>query len=181
MRRAPLHRGMTLLEAMLALSILSAATLIGLVGMGAIQRIAGLEQERLNGYEVAHRLLLNHMIDPGSLPDPEGPPIAQGTGVYRYEIEEAVLEEDGASGGEVTRRRRRSIAETTGNQRLAAGLVEITVRVYADAGGRPDTERGQIAELTRIYDPFDTDEETIMFKQLEELMGISAPGGGGRR
>jgi len=175
MRRAPRQRGMTLLEALLALLILGAATTIGLGGMGAIQRLAMIEQERLNGYEVAHRLLLNHMIDPGSLPDPEGRPISQGTGVYRYEIEEAVLEEEG-SAGSVTRRRKRSISETTGNQRLAAGLVQVTVRVYADAGGRRDEERGQIAELTRIYDPFDTDEETIMFKQLEELMGISAPG-----
>ncbi len=175
MRRPRRHRGMTLLEAMLALLILGAATTIGLGGMGAIQRIAAIEQERLNAMEVAHRLLLNHMIDPGSLPDPEGPPISQGRGVFRFELDEAVLEEDASSSG-VSRRRSRSIRETTGNQRLAAGLVQVTVKVYADAGGEPDMVRGQIAELTRIYDPFDTDEETIMFNQLEELMGIRAPG-----
>lgn len=170
---------MTLLEAMLALAILGAAVTIGLGGMGAIQRLATIQQERLNAMEVAHRLLLNHMIDPDSLPDPEGRPIAQGTGVFRFEIEESVLEEDSSSSG-VSRRRQRSINETTGNQRLAAGLVQVTVRVFADAGGRPDMRRGQIVELTRIYDPFDTDEESIMFEQLEHLMGITAPGGGGR-
>lgn len=168
---------MTLLEALLALLILGAATTIGLGGMGAIQRLAMIEQDRLNATEVAHRLLLNHMIDPDSLPDADGPPISQGRGVYRFELEESVLEEE-ASGSGVTRRRSRSINETTGNQRLAAGLVQVTVKVYRDYRGRRDESRGVVAELTRIYDPFDTDEESIMFNQLEELMGISAPGGG---
>jgi hypothetical protein len=55
--------------------------------------------------------------------------------------------------------------------------VQVTISVYRDAGGRPDLARGELATLSRIYDPFDTDEETIMFNQLEALMGIRAPAG----
>ena len=173
MRRAPNHHAFTLLEVLLALLILGAATTVAVGGMGAIQKMAQAEQDRLNAMEVAHRLLLNHMIDPDSLPEADRP-IAQGRGVYRYEIEEAVLESEEGDGR--TRRRARPMREATGNQRLQAGLVMITVRVFVDAGGTPDLRRGAMAELSRIYDPFDTDEETIMFNQLESLMGIRAPG-----
>jgi len=167
------RRGLSLLEALLALVVLGAATTIGVGGMGAIQQMNRAQQDRLNGMEVAHRLLLNHMIDPDSLPDTERP-IAQGDGVYRYELDENVLEAEDR--GSRTRRRSRPMREMTGNQRLQAGLVMATVRVYLDNGyGGPDLARGPVAELSRIYDPFDTDEETIMFNQLEALMGINAP------
>jgi len=165
---------MTLLEALLALVILGAATTVAVGGMGAIQGLHAVEQDRLNAMEVAHRLLLNHMIDPDSLPSPDRP-IAQGSGVYRYEMTEAVVE-SGPESGDRSTRRARPMSETTGNQRLEAGLVLITMKVYRDAGGVPDVRRGPLAELSRIYDPFDTDEETIMFNQLESLMGIRAPG-----
>jgi hypothetical protein len=115
------------------------------------------------------------MIDPDSLPSPDRP-IAQGAGVYRYEMTEAVIESAGESQGR-SRRRARPMAETTGNQRLEAGLVLITISVYRDDRGRPDVRSGPLAELSRAYDPFDTDEETIMFNQLESLMGIRAPSG----
>ena len=164
---------MTLLEVLLALAILAGATTVGIGGMGAVQRMGQVEQDRLNAMEVAHRLLLNHMIDPESLPD-TARPIAQGRGVYRYEIDEAVLEEQQEGSG-TTRRSSRPMSETTGNQRLQAGLVMATVRVYRDAGGVPDTRRGVMAELSRIYDPFETDEESIMFNQLKALLGVDAP------
>ncbi len=175
MRPRPINRGMTLLEALLAVVILGAATTIAVGGMGAIQRLQEVEQHRLNATEVAHRLLLNHMIDPSSLPSVERP-IAQGAGVYRYEIEESIVESE-ERGDRRSRRRARPMSEATGNQRLQAGLVQVTISVYRDAGGRPDLARGALAELSRIYDPFDTDEETIMFNQLESLMGIRAPAG----
>jgi len=171
------RRGLGLLEALLALVVLGSAITIAVGGMGAIQQMNRVQQDRLNAMEVAHRLLLNHMIDPDSLPSTERP-IAQGDGVYRYQIEEAVLEAEDQ--GSRTRRRSRPMREMTGNQRLQAGLVMVTVHVYFDDRGDIDQERGEIAQLSRIYDPFDTDEETIMFNQLEALMGISAPPPGAR-
>lgn len=173
MRRLNAQHGFTLLEVLLAVLVLGAATTIGVGGVGAVQKIAQVEQDKLNAMEVAHRLLLNHMIDPESLP-PTEQPIAQGRGVYRYQIEEAVLDDED-EGANRTRRRAQPMDATTGNQRLQAGLVMVTVRVYRDAGGRPDLRRGALAELSRIYDPFDTDEESIMFNQLKALLGVDAP------
>lgn len=158
------RRGLTFLEAVLAMTLLAfvAATVAG--AFGAMQRGARIEQEKLNAVEVAHRVLVGYMNDPETVPAPDEF-VEQGQGRYRVLFSEQMLVEDEGSDERYSLRRPVPLKQATMNERLGAGLILLTVRVfpYDDAGPVPrDT---QLVELSRIYNPFSLNAFTDVFLQ----------------
>lgn len=166
--RAGARRGFSLLEAVLAMVLLGAAVSAVVGAMSAVQRMSHNDQERLNASEVAHQLILQYLHDPKQMPDPDLP-IEQGKGRYRYLLSEEVLVQEQES-GRVQTRRARSLSSLSTNERLGAGLVMITVKVYPH-NGRPLSSLTELVTLNRIFDPYASTDDQTLLKHVEKLLG----------
>lgn len=173
--------GLTFLEVLLSASMLSVTAGAIVAAYQGVSTISGRQERRLEATEVAHRLILNYLLDPQSLPE-EGQKITRDAGVYEHLLEEEMLVEQ--EGDEDRRSVREPIPEDelSRDERLGAGLKRITIEIYplGEAGrGRP------LASLSRTYDPFAGDED-VLLRQVQELMGrefqlpVSGGRGGGR-
>lgn len=168
--RRDARRALSLLEALLATTLLGMAV-SGVVGaVGAVQRMSEMDQHRLNATEVAHQLILQYLHDPNQLPDPSLP-IEQGKGRYRYLISEEALTQEQEI-GRVQTRRARSFGSLSQNERLGAGLVMITVKVYPDSESSLSRSR-ELASLSRIFDPYSSTDDDTLLRHIEQIMGES--------
>jgi Tfp pilus assembly protein PilV len=172
-RRAPspvagARRGFSLLEAVLAMVLLGAAVSAVVGAMSSVQRMTHNDQERLNASEVAHQLILQYLHDPKQMPDPDLP-IEQGKGRYRYLLSEEVLVQE-QEAGRVQTRRARSLSSLSTNERLGAGLVMITVKVYPH-NDRPLSSLPELVALNRIFDPYASTDDQTLLKHVEKLLG----------
>ncbi len=179
--RAPSHRrrrGVTFIEV-----ALSVALLAGLAGMIAtsydsMQRLGVLQQHKIYATEVAHRLILNYLLDPSSLPEPGERIPYSSEFFYRHELLEEMLVEDRNTRAGETRRRAVAQRALDTDAIFGAGLKMVTVRVYplaaAEGGSGVGDPFTPLAEVRRIYSPVDSESDSdIILRQVESLLGRS--------
>lgn len=165
-------RGVTFIEVSLAVALLAGLAGVISTAYDGIGKMTALEQDRLYATEVAHRLILNYLLDPASLPEP-GERIPYGDNIfYRHELITEMLIEEDSKDDNVAVRKAVLEEKATKNQRLGAGLKMVTVRIYHTRdSGYHDLNR-PLATVTRIYNPIDPNkDEDIFLRQVQELMG----------
>lgn len=164
--RAPIaRRGVTFLEVVFSAVILAIAAGAITGAFALIERLSLRDDARLAGYEVAHRLILQYMDDPDSLP-PEHLPLEMGRFRFRYTIGKEALVEDAAGETGVERREGRNVNNLDMADRLRGRLLLIRVSVNWDQG---DGLLDEVASLDRVFDPFgDTSDSGQMLRQLRE-------------
>lgn len=183
------RRGVTMIEVVLAVALLSSVAAIVVTAYDGVSRLNDRQRHRIYAAEVAHRLILNYLLDPKSLPD-EGERIPYGAdNLYRHELDELILLEEESEAENVDLRRSVPEAQLDENARLGAGLKMITVRIYhLENRGFADV-REPLASVTRIYSPIDpSKDDDILIRQVEQLLGrpvelpstSPASGGAGR-
>jgi hypothetical protein len=164
MRRGAARRGVTFLEVVFSAVILSLAAGAITGAFALIERLSLRDDARLAGYEVAHRIILQFMDDPESLP-PDRLPIEMGRFRFRYTLgKEALLEESAGETG-VERREGRNVSNLDMTQRLRGRLMLLTVRVEWERPGGFD----EVATLSRVFDPFgDASDPMGLLKQFRD-------------
>mgnify|MGYP001177782132 CR=1 FL=1 len=167
--RAPhARRGVTFLEVVFSAVILSLAAGAISGAFALIERLSLRDDARLAGYEVAHRLILQFMDDPDSLP-PEHLPLEMGKFTFRYTLGKEALVEDQAGETGIERREGQNVNNLDMATRLRGRLLLLRVQVnWVRSDGFVD----EIASLSRVFDPFgDTTDSLGMLKQLREAAG----------
>ncbi len=144
-KRSPSRRGATLLEVLLAASLLAAVAMVVASVLSQINLAAQNRALRLHAFEVANRVLLQYVDDPKVLKPTDV--YDDGTYLFRWDIDErpVTLEEPINS---ATQKPERQQAQATLDQSIV-----IDVRVYE---ALPDGLGGhlygrEIARLTRPY------------------------------
>lgn len=158
------RRGVTFLEVVLAAALFSGLTTVLFTGYDALRRWSLVDRERLNATEVAHRLLLIYAHDgPGKMPT-QDQYITQGSGRYRFLLSEELLVERDSDRENVTVRNAEPVRSLSPNQRIGAGLFRITIKVYPDESTAITDPGRPLAELSRVFDPFDpgSDDDTMI-------------------
>jgi len=141
-----------------------------------VHRLGANEQQRLYAAEVAHRLILNYLLDPESLPK-EGEKIPYSDEFfYRHELTEQLLVKDDADADakdeNVDVRKPVLESSLSQNDRLGAGLKMVTVKIYHLPNTGYSNVDTPLATLSRIYSPVDpTKDEDIFLKQVQKLYG----------
>lgn len=183
------RRGVTFIEVALAVALLSGLAAVIATAYDGVNRMNERQQHRIYAAEVAHRLILNYLMDPKSLPD-EGERIPYGKGIlYRHELLEQILVEEPSDDDNIAIREAQLESRLDSNARLGAGLKMITVKIYhLENRGFADVEE-PLATVTRIYSPIDSNQdEDVLLRQVEQLLGrpvelpstSPASGGAGR-
>lgn len=146
-RRGRVRRGMSFLEVVVALAILSMIAATSLSAVSAITGQARAARQRLAAMELANRLVLQYMDDPTRMPRAELP-IEYGDERYRW-----MLHEGSVSMVPVVPAEERS---TIGPRRLDRfKTLTVTVWLGEESGGTPRPEVGiPGAVLTRLMDPY---------------------------
>lgn len=186
--RRALRRGLTFIEVVIATAMLTALASIVLGSVTFLDSSASRHQHRLNATEVAHRLIVQFIDDPGNMPE-KNLPIQQGTSYYRWElVDEVVMQED--SGDSVSRLRRgRAMREDQigAEQALTQMLKRVSVRVYLDDPGNTVIRTdAPVATLSRIFNPVSERRLNSSLDYLIRMMDriesekSAAPGGGAR-
>lgn len=164
-RRPARRTGVTFLEVVFSSVILAMAAAAITGAFSLIERLSMRDEARLDAYEVAHRLILQYMDDPDSLP-PTHLPIEIGNRRFHYTAgAEALLQEPGASEAGVDRRESRNVAQLDSTEILRGRLLLITVRVDWE---RPDGFRDTVAVLSRVFDPFGDADSMQMLTHLRK-------------
>ncbi len=143
------------------IEVVAAMALIGVIasmiaGTIAFSRNAsGIMHRRAEAAEAAHRIIIQHLEDPGVLD--KGPRRVDLNGtLYHYELREfALIGEDAGAG--TTRRKRIDIAQATMNERLSSKVHMVSVDIF-DAGALDAAPARPLATLTRVYNPLNTDD-----------------------
>jgi len=171
---------MTLIEVMLAVAMLAGLAAVVSTAYDGIGRMSRLEQHKLYAEEIAHRLILNYLLDPESLPEPgERIPYADEF-YFRHEIDEEMLVPQPGSDESLDRRSPQKQRDLDDETRFASTLKMITIRVYPFDETGVGTVDSPLAVLRRIYNPVDPRrDEDILLRQLENVMGrqIELPAG----
>lgn len=178
--------GVTFIEVALAVALLASLAGVITTAYDSIGRLAAREQDSLDATEVAHRLILNYLLDPKSLPK-EGERIPYGDNTFfRHKLIEEMLIEQDSDEENVAIRKATLERDATQNQRFGAGLKRITVKIYHLPNSGYANVNKPLASLTRVYSPVDpSKDEDIFLRQVEQLMGQrievpssnNAPGG----
>lgn len=177
MRPGARARGMTLLEVVFAVVLLA---LLASAVTSAITFVGGSEvraQKRLGAYELANRLILQHLDDPTQMPDSTRP-IEYDRFRYRWE-----LEMDQVRMRTPSLPTQRSVVAQANDR-----FKEITVKVFAVDENAPfEPAAEQLASLSRVYDPFAArnpdaierlDPDTVI-EQIQTLLKSDLPAGAG--
>lgn len=146
-RRYATRRGMSFLEVVLALAILSMIAATAMSAISAITGQAKAARQRLAAIELANRLILQYMDDPTRMPRPELP-IEYAQERYRWSLREGAV-----SMVPVVPAEERS---SLGPRRLDRfKSVTLTVWLSEESGGTSMPEVGTPgAVLTRLMDPY---------------------------
>lgn len=141
--RARSRAGLTLLEVLLAVTLLSLTVALVTTAMNNIMTMEQSQRARLAGFELAHRLLLQWMDDKDSLP-PKQLPLTYGPRKFFYEVYEDPMRMV------VNDRQRSSGGTLQGLDRY----IMLTVVVFDTEGTYEQPVKGEaIARLSRIVDP----------------------------
>ncbi len=167
------RRGLTILEVVASLVILSGITSGVMGGVSFMQRSLERDRIRLAANEAAHRLILQYLDDAASVYEKTDPVEVQG---LRFEFDFGVAElnapeDEGASVDVRTANTRDALPQMSGlTSLLETQLEQVTVRVWLDSP-RAGYQAGEsIAELVRVYDI-----TRDMDRLMEMLMDAVAP------
>lgn len=164
------RRAITMLEVILATSLLATTSTIIVNTLGSMELMTAQQQHRLNATEVAHNLIVQYLHNPNNMPD-DSLKIEKGTGLYRYVMREEILTEESRS-GRVSRRRAQNAQTLSQDERLGAGLVMITIFVYHYIGNASLAQSGEpIVSLSRIFDPYASPDDVTLLRHVERLLG----------
>jgi len=158
--------GLTFLEVLLSAAMLTMIAGAITAAHQGVHRMSSQQEQWLEATEVAHRLILNYLLDPQSLPE-QGQKITRDLGVYEHVLKEEMLVEQESEEDRRTVREPVPEDELERDERLGAGLKRITIEIY------PLGQRGRgrpLASLSRTYNPFEGDED-VLLRQVQELMG----------
>lgn len=142
----PTRRGLTMLEVVFAVVLLGlvATSMSSLLSLA--YRLHADNMQRLGAYEVANRIILMY-LDARNSPPPENQIIPQGNYRYRFSINEEPV--------------KMNVKQTAATARSQGQVpmnrfkrVTIKVWIVADGDNRYGVAGEEMAELTRIYDPF---------------------------
>ena len=158
-------RGLTLLESVLAATVL-ALVIAGVTGaVGFMTTDQRRDERRLGAMELAHRIVLQHLDDDQALAGQQGLPIDYGGARYRWDLKVQKLEVD-TEGPEVER----------DEARAAFGRFRrVSVRVWLreESGGSTIPVAGvPRAELSRVYDILPMRNPDSFSTMLETERGI---------
>ena len=174
-RRA--RAGLTFVEVIVCVGIVAGAAGLVFGTVGFLERVALHNRDRLNGTEVAHRVILQWIDDSESLRSQVHRVEYDGR-MYQFDVwEEVLLEESGLEAGSSHRssQRRSSVkADSVAvEDRLNAQIHQIFVQVFLQL---PDGSRSAlpVATLVRSYNPMmglGGRGMAYMLKRLEESWG----------
>jgi hypothetical protein len=133
--------------------MLAGMATIVLSTVSLIENAAVRERHRVNGAEVAHRVIVQMIDDHKFIEKQPVQRVQQGDHFYQFDYREDVLtREQGLEGDEGRRRSAKSAADADVEERLRSQIHQITVTVYLeDEDGVRALE--PCARLTRIYNP----------------------------
>ena len=153
-RRA--RAGLTFVEVIVCLGIVAGAAGLVFGTVGFLERVALHNRDRLNGTEVAHRVILQWIDDFQSLRG-QVHRVEHDGRMYQFDVwEEVLLTESGNEPGSSrsTSQRRSSVKadNVSAEDRLNAQIHQITVDVFLEL---PDGSRSArpVATLVRSYNP----------------------------
>ncbi len=166
MQRRPTHpAGVTLLEVIVATAMLT--MLAGLItgGMSFLDALRVRSLHRLNGVEIAHRVIAGYLDDSSKLGDGSEPD-QFGDFFYAWELREEVIELD-----ESGRARSNVSSQMDAMDAIPNMLRRVTVRVYLADPRFPDLQTGTpVAELERVFSPLFLNEEESLARIMEMVM-----------
>jgi hypothetical protein len=170
-RRGRGRAGVTVIEVVVALAILTlvAGMTAGVIGL--LQSWRDIERTKLAGYEAAHRLIVQFNEDPRSVKRARYPVEVDGE-LFDYEIEESILRIEDVTGEARVEPSSISMADARSNPTLALSnpLWRVEVRVYArhrNAGYAPGEE---VARLSRLYNLLGTDGDAL-YERIIDMFG----------
>jgi hypothetical protein len=174
-RRA--RAGLTFVEVIVSVGIVAGAAVLAFGTIGFLEKVASHNIDRVNGAEVAHRVILQWIDDFQWLRNQDHR-VEMGGRFYQFDVWEEVLAAESAEVAGTARRasqRRTSVrADTvTADERFQAQIHQITVQVFAEL---PDRSRAPVpvARLVRSYNPMmglGGRGMDYMLKTLEESWG----------
>lgn len=174
------RRGLTFVEVIISVGVVAGAATLVLGTIGFLERVATHNRDRLNGMEVAHRVILTCMDDFKSMRGQVHRVEYDGR-MYAFDVwEELLTSEDGVEANNSVSQRRssRKVEEVSLQDRLQSQIHQITVVVYVeDAHGRR-SER-PVAWLVRSYNPFmSPGDRGIQYgvELMQEALGVRVDG-----
>jgi len=149
--------GLTFVEVIVSLGIVAGASVLVFGTIGFLENVAAYNRDRLNGTEVAHRVILQ-WIDDFKFLRGQVRQVELGGRMYQFDVWEEVLTNeigDGAGPGRSAASQRRASVRAENasiDDRMAAQIHQITVEVFAV---RADGTRSPtpVATLVRSYNP----------------------------
>jgi hypothetical protein len=149
------ERGISFLEVVFSAALLAIVAATVSTGFSVVEGLSRNGERQLAAYEIAHRLILQNLDNPGHMPSPDLPLPAEVTGRiekfwYLRNISKLTPEGDSAAGSTVRGQVNANLLST--EERITAGITQVTIEVYEDFDGRRAAT--PLASLTRIYNPF---------------------------
>lgn len=149
--------GLTFVEVIVSLGIVAGGAALVFGALGFMSNVIAHDRNRLNGTEVAHRVVLMYIDDFKQLRG-QVHRVEQGGTMYQFDVWEEVLASESGVDPRAARtsasQRRKSIKaeQASVEERLSAQIHQITVHVYAEM---PDGSRSArpVATLVRSYNP----------------------------
>lgn len=164
------RRGLTLLEVIAATALLAGLASIVLGAISYMEGATTRERHRLQGMEVAHRIIAQYIDNPSLLPD-DSKPIQQAESFYFYRLQEDVLVQEQGAEGEIRRRTAKRKQDLSVEEALPAMLNRLTVRIFLDDPTNPVVEAGRpLVELVRVFNPITGRPQDIVIEDLLKLI-----------
>ena len=162
-------RGLTLIEVVLASGML--VTLAGMIlgGISFIENVRTRDVHRLNGMEVAHRLVAQYIDDPAALPD-NSLPIQQGEHYYRWVMREELIELEDDGGTHTRRVRTRVSTSVPAIEQFGTLLRRVHIEVIRADPGDELRFPNPVARLDRIYSPIVGRSEEVMLQWVMSII-----------
>lgn len=163
MLRATRQRGLTFLEVVISLAMVSTIAALITGAIGFMERASQADRLRLDAAEVAHRVIIQQ-IDDDRLWKQDAKRVELNGTIFEFELSlDVLVKEDGTK----ERRGRRGIRKTSEislGDRLASKLHLITARVWAVDPPQHNAE--PLATMTRVYDMLDMDGDGLVGRVL---------------
>ena len=151
------RRGLTFIEVVVSLAMLSVFASLVLGSIGYLSRMTERSTDRLQAMELAHRVVVQYLDDQNLVPEPDQY-IWQGDTRYRVEIEEKVLQQESTTVEGLSQGTSLDIGDVNLQQRVQS-MHELSVSVYRWEPRTPREANVPVVQLTRHYYPFLQDED----------------------
>ncbi|MFM9957140.1 MAG: prepilin-type N-terminal cleavage/methylation domain-containing protein [Phycisphaerales bacterium] len=163
--------GLTLIEVVIALTTLTIAAAALLGGSSFVTTLGARDRARMDAHEIAHRVILQHIEDPGMFTGQVKRAEIAGR-YYAFTLdEEVVLSKESVAERPASRGSRVSYSSSSmaslGGDDAIKQLNRLVVRVYPDDDNTGPASKIAAAELVRFYSWFGAvDEEDVIRETL---------------